>query len=332
MTCARRLLAACAVALACAPGTWLRSQVAATLPQDIAVAQIQPAGPAPAPGWRVAGVWAYASESPRFGGFSALLALGPDSLRAFSDRGLSLALVAPDQPGPHPRPQLHRQRVERGWEHELKDSEAATRDPATGRYWIGYEQVHAIQRNTAADHPDGLRDLRPLVDWPKNSGIEAMARLADGRFVILPEGAHAGLVFAADPVAGGKPRRFAFRNPAPGYEAADLAALPDGRLMVLMRRVVWPSREAWPPFSCLLAIGPPPQAGGRFAPRIALVLDGLIPRENYEGLALRPRADGRIEIWLISDDNFSIFQRTLVAQLLFDPQAAKKEAPGSPDA
>lgn len=329
---ARRLLAACAVALACAPGTWLRSAVVMEIPLDIGVAQIQTAGPAAAPGWSVGGVWVYNSKGARFGGFSSLLALGPGTLRAFSDRGFRITLTAPDRPGPHPRPHMNRQFVDEGWDYDLTDSESATRDPATGTYWVGYEQVHAIQRNTIASSADGVRDLRPLVDWPDNSGIEAMARLSDGQFVILPEGAREGLVFASDPVAGGKPRRFAFRNPAPDYDATDLAQLPDGRLMVLMRRVVWPSRETWPPFSCLIAIGDPPQAGGRFAPQVTLPLDGLIPRENYEGLALRPREDGRIDVWVISDDNFSIFQRTLLAQLVFDPRAANEKAPGHPDA
>jgi len=46
----------------------------------------------------------------------------------------------------------------------------------------------------------------------------------------------------------------------------------------------------------------------------------VIPRENYEGLALRPRGDGRVDVWVMSDDNFSIIQRSLLAKLVFDPQ------------
>lgn len=312
-----RVLAACAVALMCAPGTWLRTEVVLTVPDDIAFAQIADAAPTSAPPWALEGVWHYTSKGARFGGFSAMLALGPDTLRAFSDRAFRITMTVPDKPGP--RPHMNRQFVSRGWDFKLTDAEAATRDPETGNYWIAYEQVHAIQRNTIASTPDGVRDLRPLVTWPDNAGIEAMVRLADGRFVILPEGGREGLVFAGDPVAGGMPRPFTFHNPAPGYEATDLAQLPDGRLLVLMRKVVWPSRENWPPFSCLLAIGDPPASDGRFAPQVTLPLDGVIPRENYEGLAVRPRDDGRIEVWVISDDNFSMFQRTLLAKLVFDP-------------
>lgn len=314
-----RVLAACAVALMCAPGMFLRSEVVLTAPQDIAFVQIADAKPTTAPPWALEGVWHYTSKGARFGGFSAMLALGPDTLRAFSDRGFRITMTEPDKPGP--RPHMNRQFVNRSWDFDLVDAESATRDPETGNYWIAYEQVHAIQRNTIASSPDGVRDLRPLVTWPDNGGVEAMVRLADGRFVILPEGAHEGLIFAGDPVAGGAPRRFTFANPAPGYEATDLAQLPDGRLLVLMRKLVWPSRETWPAFSCLLAIGDPPAADGTFAPQVTLRLDDVLPRENYEGLAVRPRGDGRIDVWVISDDNFSIFQRTLLGKLVFDPKA-----------
>jgi len=315
----KRLLAACGVALLCAPGTWLRSEVVAALPTDIAVERIQPAGPTGQPAWQVAGVWHYEAESLRFGGFSALLALGPGKLRAFSDRGYRITLTEPD--GPAPTQSMNRQLVERGREYDLTDAESATRDPDSGTYWIGYEQVHAIQRSTIASSPDGVRDLGAVVDWADNSGIEAMARLADGRFVILPEGGDGGLIFRRDPVESGAPAPFRFVTPAPGYVATDMTELPDGRLLLLMRRLAFPSRSAWPPFSTLLAIGAAPVKGGTFAPETTLRLDAVLPRENYEGLAVRPRPDGRVDVWLISDDNFSVIQRTLLARLVFDPRA-----------
>lgn len=314
-----RLIAALAVAIMCAPGTWLRSGVDAALPQAVAVVQVAGPAGAVAPGWAVAGVWQYRAEGLRFGGFSAMFTLGLGRLRAFTDRGFRLTFSEPGLPDPTGG--MNRQQVSPGWGNDLIDIESATRDPDSGDYWIGYEQVHAIQRNTSASAPAGVRDLRGLVDWPINSGIEAMVRLADGRFVIVPEAGRTGLIFARDPVAGGKPSTFHFRSPATGFVATDMAQLPDGRLLVLMRRVMWPSREAWPPFSSLLAIGDAPAAGGTFAPRTTLTFGSAIPRENYEALALRPRDDGQVDVWVMSDDNFSIFQRTLLVKLVFDPAA-----------
>lgn len=319
MTRAKRLIAALAVALLCAPGTFLRSDIPTGPPRDIPMAHIQGAGPTPAPGWQVAGVWQFRANSRLFGGFSALLTEHDHQLRAFSDRGARFTLTEPDRPAPHSdgRPDLVRQLVAPADANDLFDIEAATRDPASGTYWLAYENRHTIHRFTAASTPDGKRDLEGEVDWYANSGAEAMVRLRDGRFVVLPEGKNYGLIYPGDPVEGAKPARFTFQSPAPGFAATDVAELPDGRLLLLMRDLVW----AYPMFTSRLAIGTAPRAGGVFAPETVLQLDPTIPRENYEGLAVRPRADGWIDVWVISDDNLSVMQRTLLAKLIFDPNA-----------
>lgn len=312
-----RLLAALAVALICAPGTFLRTNIPTNPPRDIALVQVQGEGPAPAPGWEVAGVWHYQAESLLFGGFSALLALNDHTLRAFSDRGARFTLTEPDRPAPRPnsRPDVVRQLVAPADANDLWDIESATRDPVSRHYWLGYENHHAIQRFTVASTPDGKRDLEDAVNWSDNSGAEAMVRLADGRFLVLPEGKKYGLIYAGDPVEGARPQRFAFRNPAPGFAVTDMAALPDGRLLLLLRDLDW----GYPIFTSRLAIGTVPEAAGVFAPETVLQLDPTIPRENYEGLAVRPRKDGRIDVWVMSDDNLSVMQRTLLAKLIFDP-------------
>ncbi len=317
MTAPRRLLAALAVALLCAPGTFLRTDIPTAPPRDIALARVQGAGPSPNPAWEVAGVWQYRGEGLLFGGFSALLALNDHHLRAFSDRGARFSLTEPDRPAPRPdsRPDVVRQLVAPADAFDLWDIESATRDPVSRRYWLGYENHHAIQRFTVASAPDGKRDLADEVDWTPNSGAEAMVRLADGRFIVLPEGEDYGLIYPRDPVEGGKPQRFAFRNPAPGFAVTDMTVLPDGRLLLLLRDLAW----AYPMFTSRLAIGSLPDAGGVFAPESVLQLDPTIPRENYEGLAVRPRKDGRVDVWVISDDNLSVMQRTLLAKLIFDP-------------
>lgn len=309
-----RILAALTVAVLCAPGTWLRTPVSNTPPGDITATLVQGSGPTGVPGWEIAGVWRYHAEGLLFGGYSALLALHGNRLRAFSDRGSRLTFTEPDQPGSQQT--ITRQLVAPADANDLWDIESATRDPATGTYWLGYENRHTIHRFAVTSAIAGKRDLTGEVDWGVNSGAEAMVRLGDGRFLVLPEGEREGLLFPSDPVDGAVSAQFAFRNPAPGFSATDIAQLPDGRLLVLMRDVAW----AFPAFTCLLAIGPMPDAGGVFAPAKILQLDPAIPRENYEGLAIRPRGDGRIDVWLISDDNLSAMQRSLVVKLIFDPR------------
>jgi len=314
----RRLIAALAVALLCAPGTWLRSTPPPAPAGDLAATQILGARSTGTPGWEVAGVWDLTSSDPQFGGFSALLANGTGHFTAFSDRGWRLDFAPPGS-APIGPPSLERLFPSQAVHHRFFDIEAATRDPATGRYWLASENVHAILRYEADGSPSGRRLFGRAVRWTRNSGIEAMVRLGDGRFVVLPEGQEEGLLFAGDPVDGVPFARFRIATPAEGYDITDAAVLPDGRLLVLMRSLRSPLREAWPPFASLLAIGAVPEPGGTFAPRILLDLEGVLPRENYEGLALRERPDGRIEAWLIADDNISVFQRSLLAKLVFTP-------------
>ena len=279
-----RLFAALTVALLCAPGTFLRSSPPTAPQGDIAAELVQGAGPTPAPGWEVAGVWRYRDGSTMFGGFSALLALDGHRLRAFSDRGTRFTFAEPDQAaGPQ---DLARQWLAPTEAFDLRDIEAATQDPVTRRYWLAYEGHHSINRFASSHAPDGKRDLEGEVDWRVNSGAEAMVRLGDGRFVVLPEREDHGLIYASDPVAGSQPKRFVFRNPAPGFAATDMIELPDKRLLLLLRGVAW----ARPNFTTRLAIGPAPKAGGVFAPTVIMPLEPTVPRENYEGLAMRPRS------------------------------------------
>lgn len=292
------------------------------------MANVQGAIATDTPGWAVEGVWQYEAESLMFGGFSAMLVLGNNRLRAFSDRGARFTLTEPDQPQPertarhkhNPARNVVRQLVEPGRANELWDIESATRDPATGQYWLGYESVHTLHRFTIASEADGLRDLDEEVSWYANGGAEAMVRLSDGRFVVLPEGRSEALIFSEDPVERGDPVSIAFSNPASGFAVTDAAQLPDGRLLLLLRNLDW-GAGGWPPFESKIAIADLPEAGlnAAWAPAITLDLAGLVPRENYEGLGVRPREDGTLDVWLISDDNMSAFQRTLLVKLNFDP-------------
>ena len=314
----RRVVAAIALAAMAAPGSWWRTPVKWDPPERIMLEQVQGDGATGAPGWRVAGVWRYSSPSSLlFGGYSALIALPDGKLQAFSDRGARFTFAEPD--GRSSSRVVVRQPVRPPLEYV--DIEAATRDPASGRYWIALENDHGIHRYDGTNRPIGVRSLDgEALDWTANTGAEAMVRLADGRFVIVPEGRRAGLVFAGDPIEGGAYRLFDYRPPVPGHGATDLAQLPDGRLLLLLRNL--DPAGGFPPFESEIAIAPPPQAGQEWAPRIAIDLAGRIPRENYEGLAVRGLADGTVAVWLIADDNMSIIQRTLVVKLVFDPAAA----------
>ncbi len=263
-------------------------------------------------GLTLTGLWQIGANDWRMGGWSALVAREDGLLEAFSDRGArtmldtSGAFHAAEMVSLPPIP------VER---RHIVDIEAATIDRATGQLWLALEYHNAVVR---FDSPGGVRAIQPeaMRHWGINKGAEAMARLGDGRFILFRE-AGGGLLFPGDPVTGGDPLPFRF-DPPEGFQPSDATLLPDGRLLILLRRL----ELTFPPFDIMLAIADPANIVAdetlEMEP-LANLVPGL-PRENYEGLAVTPAADGSLDIWLVSDDNMAAFQRSLLARLNWKPE------------
>ncbi|WP_120076191.1 esterase-like activity of phytase family protein [Aurantiacibacter odishensis] len=324
----RKLAAALLVTLALAPGTLVRTQIPTGSEVDLSVSAVEDL-PALASigGFTRKGVWELSNSRIDFGGYSAMLVLGEDTLRLFSDRGKMLTLASPD--GPRTR----EPRVATVWDRgplsaTLPDIEAAARDPATGDYWLAFENTNAVVRFSVASGYLASRQPPEWQHWPDNSGAEAMARLPDGRFLVLPESDSVGLLHPSDPTDDLKPLAFRFAVPE-GYSPTDMAALPDGRVLVLLRQVAW----AVPPFATAIAIADPTglEEGETLDLELLIRLEDILPRENYEALAVDGvDADGTVRLWLASDDNIASFQRTLLARLDWDPDFAHEKAREEP--
>jgi len=326
----RRLTLIVLLAAALSPGLWWRSASApAGNPKStlLIMTPIPATTPADWPaGLTVAGAWHIVGSTRKFGGYSAMLATDGGTLTAFSDSARTLRFTIPDSG--------RRMEFRFGSVGALgpgkyeSDIEAATADPATGRRWFAYEVYNLIRRFDPGQAAPRAIAPAAMADWPENSGPEAMVRLADGRFIVLREGtawlssgARPGLLFPGDPVEGAKPLEFSFRPPI-GYDPTDMAALPDGRVVILLRSLDPPL----PPFfrTKLVVADPRSIAAGKPWPWVELAtLHGAVPRDNYEGLAIVPDATG-VTMWLISDDNGTIFQRTLLLELRWEipPRAA----------
>jgi len=205
------------------------------------------------------------------------------------------------------------------------DAEAATHDPASGKVWIAWETTNIISRHDRMLGKEGAA-TPPAMDWGVNDGPESLVKLADGRFLVLREAfageledrQHEALLFQGDPVAGARPIRFTLSGPE-GYRPTDAAQLPDGRVLILMRRLIWPMP---PRFSNRIALADPAdiREGKVWQARGLAKLDAPLPVDNFEGLAIAPCANGRVTIWLISDDNGAATQRTLLWKLTVDPE------------
>jgi hypothetical protein len=276
------------------------------------------------------GAWVLDSPNDTFGSYSALVALGDGSLLAASDKGGMMRFAPPGvsggqatlgyfgQDGTRPKWRL--------------DIESMTRDPVSGRVWQGFEGDNRIERADAGF--DARATVRPeaMRGWPGNSGPEAMTRLADGRFVVLAEGTRRwsdtevpGLLFPSDPVAGAEPLAFRFMLPA-GHRAVDMAQLPDGRVVILLRTIAW----GFPPrFAGRLVLADPAtiRAGEAWRAEPLANVVAPLPSDNYEGLATVPDGKGGTTLWLISDDNDSFVQRTLLLKLHWPANAKARGNP-----
>lgn len=268
-------------------------------------------------------LWRLSARHARFGGYSALVSLGDDQFMAIGDRNVWLRFAAPQRAGSSTLP-LGRLLVLRQNDSTYAgfDIEAVVRNPLDGTLWLGLENEWQVAAIGQGGRRAQFLTVSALRNWPENGGVEAMARLADGRWAMLCEscgrargGLHMGLLFAGRP--GLSPATpFGILMPA-GFDPVDMAVLPDGRLLILTRRL-----ELFPPrFTSRLVLAdmtrldPARPLGTRELARI----EGAGTRENYEGMALRVARDAQIAVWLISDANDSAFQETRLMQLRLDP-------------
>jgi hypothetical protein len=330
-----RLFLLLIVALGLAPGTWWRTAYGGL---EVESRQILLIERLRFPQTRIgeveiAGAWHLESPNRHFSGYSSLLVIGDGTLLALTDWGRMLRLAPPGIARPAARFDYFASREE--GDKRLFDLEAVTSDPVSGQVWAAYENTNQIERYDAHLVPSGHALPPQMRDWPSNAGPEAIARLADGRFVVLSEGSRAwfaadlpALLFPDDPVEGVRPVPFRFRPPE-GYRPVDMALLPDGRVLILLRRIVL----GLPPrFEAKLVLADPAEikAGERWSGREVAHLAQPMPMDNYEGLAVEPGEDGRLALWLISDDNKATFQRTLLLKLLWRPNEKARETGRAP--
>jgi hypothetical protein len=312
--------------LAVAPGLWWRSEKSELVRSGaLAVAPLAVAASRGDGEVTLAGAWELASDDARFGGYSALVVRAGGRLRAYSDSGTWLDFTMPDRPG-GPGPVFGIGRLPGG--KYVNDIEAAAYDPASGTTWLALEFTNSIRRVDSE-----IVEVAPaaMAGFRDNGGSEAMARLPDGRFVVLAESAaplspmrRTGLLFATDPVRDPRATVFAFDPPA-GYDPTDAATLPDGRVLILLRGL---KLTGYPLFESMLVVADPAdiESGRPWPWREVAHLSNLAPRENYEGLAIVPGEQG-LELWLIADANDSVvLQRTLLLKLIWREEAQPGDA------
>lgn len=295
-------------------GTAVRDDSPVTF-TEIAANRITPAARRDLGPFRLAGAWRLGGGNSDLTGFSGLVALSDGDLLAVSDRGIAMRIGVPPATGSAALRPLFT-----GPDDKLaSDVEAVTMGSESGEILAALEQDHAIVRFDAQLRP--VARIRPATmrDWPSNAGAEAFTRLTDGRFIAFAESVahgdehrHEALLFSGDPTRGGRSTRFFLAMPG-NFRPTDAATLPDGTLLILGRRLL-------PPFRFVSVICHADlddiRPGGVLRARMLARIDAAPLADNYEGMAVQPRKDGAITIWLISDaNNAIILQQTLLLRL-----------------
>jgi len=273
------------------------------------------------------------SDDPAFGGFSSIHVDG-DRFTLLSDGGTVIRfrmrpgwrisnLSFGDLPGGPGT----------GWEKSDRDSESMAVDPVSGTTWVGFEKYNAIWKYARGLARAEAR-ARPgaMAEWPENGGPEAMVRLRDGRFIVFSESAawphhkgRAALVFERDPTVDPSDG-FRFSYAAPHhYDPSDAAELPNGDLLVLNRRFALPYD-----FTAILTVVPRAAiAPGRAVAGVPIATFAApLIHDNFEALAVTREGADTI-VWMASDDNQSMLQRSLLLKFRLDPADTKK-APHRP--
>lgn len=190
-----------------------------------------------------------------------------------------------------------------------------------GTWAVSFERDHRIaiynheftRLISTLPRPPGIEQRKD------NQGIEALATLADGSIVALAEGASAPGRHDGWRWSGGSWTRFVYAALDP-FRPTAAARLPDGDLLVLERRSSWAgglgARITVVPAA---AIAEGVVVEGREIGRI----DPPQIMENFEGIDVRAGADGRVFVYLISDDGGSPILRTVLLMFELPPDLVK---------
>lgn len=209
----------------------------------------------------------------------------------------------------------------RGW----YDTESVAEDDGT--LYVGIERVNRIlrfdygrdgllARGQPVAVPAGIATL------PHNKGLEAMAVVPKGMpnagalMAISERGLDAAGNVRAFLLKRGNPREFTVKR-RDDFDISDCAIAPSGDLLLLERRFSWTTGVAIRIRRIALASVAP---GAVVDGPLLLHADMGYEIDNMEGLSVHRDADNALVLTLISDDNFSLLQRTLLLQFTWLPE------------
>lgn len=201
-----------------------------------------------------------------------------------------------------------------------QDAESLTLMP-DGSLLIGFERRHRLWRFPAdsglAGQPSTFPMPARLAQAGNNAGAEALVALNDGRLLAFTEGQRFGSNFSVYLWESGKGWTELGLKPKGLFQPTGAALLPSGDVVLLERR-----------FTLLGGLGMRLRRIALAAIHPGAVLEGEeiaelrapLTVDNFEGIAVHVAGDGSLRLTLISDDNFSPLQRSLIVQFELLPE------------
>lgn len=203
----------------------------------------------------------------------------------------------------------------RGW----YDTEAFAEDG--GFTYVAIERVHRMLRFDTGKR--GLLARGSLVavppemaKLPSNKGIECLiaapkgSPMAGALIAISERGLDEEKNISGFLIGGPKPGRFAVKL-SDDFDVVDCALTPNAEVLILERHFSWRRGVAMRIRRVSLSDIVP---GALLEGSILISADMGFQIDNMEGLSVHRAANGEVVLTLVSDDNFSIIQRTVLLQ------------------
>lgn len=190
--------------------------------------------------------------------------------------------------------------------------------------YVSFEQTNELRLYRANPDlslakPEPVKLPRSATGLVKNRGLETVALApADGPLAGSPV-----LVSERSLDRKGNHRSWIVRGPLAGafsvvrsddFDVTDGAFLPNGDLLLLERRVIMPFGVG---MRLRRIAGDSIRPGALVDGPVVMQADMLNQIDNMEGLAVTTDEEGRARITLVSDDNVSILQRTLILEFIW---------------
>ena len=184
------------------------------------------------------------------------------------------------------------------------DAESLSATPDGGTL-VAFERRHRLWRYDDAGKPKVLSPPAGLKSSKFNSGAEAVTLLKDGRLLVVTEdaGDDGGFMSWVGGADGWSPVTYAGGE---AFKPTGAATLSNGDVVVVERR--------FPLVAARVRLLPADsiRPGAVLEARELARFEGSLTVDNFEGIDVGEGPDGETLIYLVSDDNFHDFQRSLL--------------------